>query len=80
MTYNVYAVKDELTNMFFAPMYYKSEAEAKRHFKTQMNNNPDWKYNSSDYGFYKLGTFNDETGEFVSEVSKEINGRSVIDE
>ena len=60
-------------------MYYKSEAEAKRHFKTQMNNNSNWKYNSSDYALYRLGTFNEETGVFTSEVTKEINGRSVID-
>lgn len=80
MTYDVYAMKDELTNMFFWPMYFKSEAEAKRYFKTKMNDNPDWKYNSTDYAFYRLGTFNDETGEYISQVSKEINGRSVIDE
>ena len=79
MEFLVYAVKDELTGVFYAPMYFKTEVEAARYFKTQMNNTPNCKYNASDYAIYKLGTFNEETGVFTSNVSKEIGGRSVID-
>ncbi len=69
MQFLVYSIKDDLRNMFQQPVY----------FKTAINNNKDLKYNSSDFSFWKLGSFDDETGEFKSEVSKEMNGRSVLD-
>lgn len=79
MLFNVYAIKDDLRNMFHSPMYFKTEPEGARYFKTAINNNDDLKYNSTDFSWWKLGTFNDETGEFTSDISKEINGRSVLD-
>ena len=75
----VYAIKDDLRNMFHAPVYFKTEVEGARYFKTAINNNNELKYNASDFSFWKLGTFDDETGIFESEVLKEINGRSVLD-
>lgn len=79
MLFNVYAIKDDLRNMFHTPIYFKTDVEGARYFKTSINNNNDLKYNSSDFSWWKLGTFNDETGEFTSEISKEMNGRSVLD-
>ena len=79
MEFIIYAIKDDLRNMFHTPQYFRTEVEGARYFKTAINNNQDLKYNASDFSFWKLGTFNDETGEFTSEISKEINGRSVLD-
>lgn len=79
MLFITYAIKDDLRNMFHTPQYFRTEVEGARYFKTAINNNQDLKYNSSDFSFWKLGTFNDETGEFTSCISKEINGRSVLD-
>ena len=79
MLFTVFAIKDDLRNMFHTPQYFKTEVEAARYFKTAINNNQDLKYNCSDFSFWKLGSFDDETGTFTSEISKEINGRSVLD-
>lgn len=79
MLFTVFSIKDDLRNMFQAPVYFKSDIEGARYFKTAINNNEDLKYNCSDFSFWKLGTFDDETGIFTSEVTKEINGRSVLD-
>ena len=79
MLFTVYSIKDDLRNMFHTPVYFKSEAEGARYFKTSINNNDDLKYNSSDFSWWKLGTFDDETGIYTSDIEKEINGRSVLD-
>ena len=79
MLFLVYAIKDDLRNMFQQPVYFKTEVESARYFKTAINNNQDLKYNSSDFSLWKLGTFDDETGTFESIISKEMNGRSVLD-
>lgn len=79
MLYKAYSIKDDLRNMFQNPVYFKTEVEGARYFKTAINNNEELKYNASDFSFWKLGTFDDESGVFLSEISKEINGRSVVD-
>ena len=79
MLFTVFAIKDDLRNMFLQPQYFKTDIEATRYFKTAINNNQDLKYNCSDFSFWKLGSYDDETGIFTSEISKEINGRSVLD-
>lgn len=79
MEYSVYAIKDDLRNMFITPVYFRSDVEAARYFKTSINNNKEMSYNASDFSFWKLGSYDDETGEYISEISKEINGRSVLD-
>lgn len=79
MNFLVYAIKDDLRNMFHQPVYFKTEVEGARYFKTAINNNQDLKFNSNDFSFWKLGSFDDESGVFISELSKEINGRSVLD-
>lgn len=79
MNFIVYAIKDDLRNMFHQPVYFKTEVEGARYFKTAINNNQDLKYNCNDFSFWKLGSFDDETGILTTEVSKEMNGRSVLD-
>ena len=79
MKLEFYCVKDELANEFLLPGLFKDESLAKRSFKTEVCNNPLWKDNSSDFSLFKLGTFDNETGEIISKVEKIVGGRSVID-
>lgn len=78
MITELYSVKDELTQTYLQPAYFNSEAEAKRMFKTQINNIDLWKDNSSDYSLYKVGTWDNETGTLIPIQEKIINGRSVL--
>lgn len=80
MTHTFYVVKDELTNRFLAPQFFNMEEEAKRWFKTQVNNIPLWKDNSSDYSLYKSATFDDETGTVIGITpEKIIGGRACVE-
>lgn len=74
----LYAVKDELTQTFLTPAYFNTEDEAKRMFKTQVNNIDLWKDNSSDFSLYKVGTWDNETGTLIPIIEKIISGRSVL--
>ena len=73
----IYAVKDELTNTFLQPTFAENDLEITRIFAYQINNTPIWKDNPSDYSLYKLGTFNEETGEIKSKIEKLTGGRAV---
>lgn len=78
MTANIYTVKDELTNTFLNPAVIKSDDEAKRLFKYQVNNTPIWKDNPEDYSLYKVGTFDDNTGTIIGTTPEKLTGgRSV---
>ena len=80
MTHNVYAVKDELQGVFLQPIYAESEKAALRDFKFKVNNIEQWKYNSADYSLFRLGTFDDATGIYTSDIEKIQGGRSVLDD
>lgn len=73
----IYAVKDELTDTFLQPTYGENDLEITRLFAYQINNTPIWKDNPSDYSLYRLGTFNEETGEIESKVERLTGGRAV---
>ena len=79
MILEFYAVKDELANRFLSPVLMSNENEAKRQFKSQVNNIQIWKDNPSDFSLYCLGSFNEETGEIWYKPEKIIGGRSLID-
>lgn len=78
MTYGLFSVKDELTSHFLAPVMMMNEDEAKRQFKSQVNNIQLWKDNPSDFSLYKLGSFDEDTGEILYKPEKIIGGRSVL--
>lgn len=80
MKLTFYCVKDELSGEFLLPGLFNSESLAKRSFKTEVNSNPLWKDNSSDFSLFKLGEFDNETGEIVPTVEKIVGGRSVVNE
>lgn len=73
----IYAVKDELTNTFLQPTYGENDLEITRIFAYQINNTAIWKDNPADYTLYRLGTFNEETGEIESKIERLTGGRSV---
>lgn len=65
MNYAVYGIFDNVAGHFLAPFLMRSEGEALRTFKdlvneegTPLNKNPE------DYTLYKLGTWNEITGEY----------------
>lgn len=80
MNWNVYAVKDELSGEFFEPIYAENDVLATRDFKYKVNTIDQWKYNSSDFSLFKLGSFDTKTGVYTSEIEKVAGGRSVVDE
>lgn len=76
-TMYVVAVKDELTNTFLQPTFGENLLALQRLFEYQINNIDLWKANPADFSLYKLGTFEEETGIFVSNIEKLAGGRSV---
>lgn len=72
----LYAVKDEMSNLFLTPTPFKTEGEAKRQFKDAINNNRIWKDNPADFSLYKLGEYNEETGEIDAKLEKVISGHA----
>lgn len=76
--YNVYAVFDNLTQVFMQPTFIESDDEAIRLFTYQINNINLWRDNPSDYELYKLGSYDNESGELNSRIEKLIKGTSVI--
>lgn len=74
----VVAVKDELTGKFLNPTFGEDLEALKRLFTYQINNNPVWKDNASDFSFYKLALFSQKSGIFLPEVEKIISGNSVV--
>lgn len=74
------SVKDELTGAFLQPTFGETIAELERIFKYQINNIDLWRFNSSDYTLYKLGSFNQETGELIPCIERLVNGRAVLEQ
>lgn len=75
--YTIAAVKDEMSQVFLTPIFVKQIGEAQRSFEWQINNTPIWKDNPSDFSLYRLGFFDEETGEIIVDIEKLVNGRSV---
>lgn len=80
MIFKVFAIKDEINSRFMQPNFIRTEIEATRLFKYQLNENPIWKANASDFGLYCLGEFDEEKGFISNEVSKVIGGQAVKEE
>lgn len=73
----VVAVKDELTKKFLQPTFGEDMDALMRLFTYQINNNPIWKDNASDFSFYKLGFFSQESGMMIPDIEKLSSGHSV---
>lgn len=75
MKVTIFAVKDELTETFYNPIFI-DERQILRLFETQINHTI-WRDNPSDYSMYKLGEFDEKTGEIFPQIEKIAGGRSV---
>lgn len=62
MIKNVYAMRDRL-NGFLAPMLDVDDNNAMRNFDVGCRNNGVIWFNSQDFSLYKIGEFDDESGE-----------------
>lgn len=80
MKIGLYAVKDNLNNTFMAPTTIKSDNEAIRAFKSQVNKIDIWKDNPGDFSLYKVGYYDDETGTIEPGVEMIASGRSVLND
>lgn len=82
MNFDIYAIKDEMTNRFMEPQYFRSENEAKRNFQYQINNIKMWKDNAADFSLYKLGEFSEDEGFLIDTIciEKVIGGRALLKE
>lgn len=78
MKHEIYSVKDELSNTYLGMVTFMSEPEAVRQFKSQVNATQVWKDNPADFSLYRLGTFDDSTGEIWHNPEKIVGGRSVL--
>lgn len=78
MKYSVYAVKDELVG-FMQPFILQNDQQALRSFEATVNatdNNPIAQA-YKDMSFYRLGTFDDQTGVLTSDPVKLVSAASV---
>ena len=78
MILGLYVVKDELANHYFNPTPFLSKEEAERQFKTNVNNIELWKNNASDFSLFKVGEYNEETGEIIPVIEKIGSGHSYL--
>lgn len=83
MLFNMYSVKDEMTNKFMNPTFIEAEEAADnlaiRQFKSNLNNIQLWKDNPNDFSLYMVGVFDDEAGTNAAPLRKVCSGRSVLD-
>lgn len=66
MRFEIYAVRDKAVDAFVQPLFFRSKGEALRSFLDAVKSNDMFKAHPEDYDFYSLGTYDDNTGEFVS--------------
>nr|CDL65857.1 unnamed protein product [uncultured bacterium] len=86
MTYNVYSIRDHLTG-FLQPVVEQSDPVALRNFSLTINRYPKEQghtlttWRPSDFDFFRIGTFNTDTGELVAEQPPMLiaSGLSVVD-
>ena len=83
MIFNMYSVRDIMTNKYMNPMFVEQEENADlmaiRQFKSNVNNIKLWKDNPNDFELWKVGIFDDESGANACVCEKIISGRSCID-
>ena len=71
----IYSVKDAVIGQFMTPAIYYNDAQAKRDFALAINEpNTELYRKWKDMDFYKLGEYNEKTGEIISKVEFLCNG------
>lgn len=79
MTKSFFAIQDVLSERFFAPMLFDSEAVAKRWFSSYINGEESsvQAQNSQDFTLWKVGAYDESTGVIVADKHEIVNGRAV---
>lgn len=78
MIYNCFSVYDEKAQAFLPPFILPKIAQAERAFSDCVNSEDhQFGQHPSDYTLFRLGTFNDEDGQFLLERSKQSLGNGV---
>ena len=79
MNLNWYSIKDELAETFFAPMLFERDEIAQRYFAAFINNkeNEVINQNPQDYSLFKLGAFDNRTGDIAANKHLLVTGLSV---
>lgn len=69
MTFNMYAIKDEL-NGFTPPIPFMSEELAKRYLKDQVISNPTVANSPKDFSIWHIGLYDTETAEYTQSTNR----------
>lgn len=82
MINNLYAIKDEKAMNMYQPFLMNNDNLAIRGFQTLVNDHgkSDISMYTADFDLFKLGTFNNETGEIISKVEFLCNGANFVKE
>lgn len=78
MIHQIYALKDNLANVFMAPQLFQNENVALRNFSEIINNTGIFKNNPADFELWKLGEFDDHDGVIIPNPEKMATGLSVV--
>lgn len=79
MNINAYSVKDSKSGTFGNPFYAQNDALASRSFE-QASNDPQTTINAypEDFSLYRIGNFDDQSGEFTSEKQPQFITNAVV--
>lgn len=66
MKMEMYSIKDELSG-YSTPIPIQNEEMAIRYFKSQLENAPIMQTEPKDFSIWKMGKFDNETGEYITE-------------
>lgn len=78
MIYNVFSIYDEKAEAFLPPFVLPKEAQALRLFSDCVNSaTHQFGQNPADYNLFRLGTWNDENGQYVLERTQHCLGNGV---
>lgn len=79
MKINIYAVKDTIQGAFMQPFYLQNDEVAKRSFRQALNDdNSNWNKIALDLQLYKLGEYDDITGQILPNVEYLAQGADYV--
>lgn len=73
MIFNIYSIRDRAIDSYGRPFYMQTHAAATRAFKDELNREgSEMSPHPEDYDLFHLGSFNDATGEFITQQPQQI--------
>lgn len=79
MKLQVYSIFDNAFCAYMQPSYYPTKLVAIREFSDQVNKSEKLKEHAADYSLFKLGEFDDESGQFVNDLEKVANALEFLE-